>query len=233
VDKIARAGTEMILEGDVKLFEAMFSMRAMRRLKPDPVPEALVEQILRAGQAAPNGGNSQDWGVLVVTDSTVKEKVQVYYQRAYDELVAKHYAERLAQMPDGPDRNKLARQIAAVAHLTHHLREVPVWLVACLRVGAQGANPMSGASIYPAVQNMLLAARALGLGSTLTTRHMVYGTEVDAILGLPEGVKSFAILPIGYPEGRFGPVSRQPLDKFAHREAWGQPFTTLPGKSSN
>jgi nitroreductase len=85
---------------------------------------------------------------------------------------------------------------------------------------------MSGASIYPAVQNMLLAARALGLGSTLTTRHMVYGAEVDAIFGLPEGVKSFAILPIGYPEGRFGPVSRQPLDAFAHRESWGKPFST-------
>ena len=87
---------------------------------------------------------------------------------------------------------------------------------------------MSGASIYPAVQNMLLAARALGLGSTLTTRHMVYGGEVDAIFGLPEGVKSFAILPIGYPEGRFGPVSRGPLDEFAHRESWGRPFVTPP-----
>jgi nitroreductase len=83
---------------------------------------------------------------------------------------------------------------------------------------------MSGASIYPAVQNMLLAARALGLGSTLTTRHMVHGVEVDDIFGLPADVKSFAILPIGYPEGRFGPVSRQPLDRFAYREAWGRPF---------
>ncbi len=230
ITTLIRADTEVILERDVNLFEAIFSMRAMRRLKLDPVPEALVEQILRAGQAGPNGGNSQDWGVLVVTDGTVKQKVQVYYQRAYDELVAKHYAERLAQMPDGPERDKLARQVAAVAHLTYHFHEVAVWLVACLRVGAQGANPMSGASIYPAVQNMLLAARALGLGSTLTTRHMVYGAEVDAILGLPEGVKSFAILPIGYPEGRFGPVSRHPLDKFAHRESWGRPFVTPPEK---
>ena len=73
---------------------------------------------------------------------------------------------------------------------------------------------------------MLLAARALGLGATLTTRHMVFGEEVDAIFGLPEGVKSFAILPIGYPEGRFGPVKRAPLESFAHQEKWGSPFSS-------
>jgi nitroreductase len=214
-----------MLENDAKLFETMFSTRAMRRLKPDPVPEALIEQILRAGQAAPNGGNTQEWGVLVVTDRSVKAKVQAYYQRVYDESIGKNYAERLAQLAPGPERDKLARQVAATEHLTHNVHEVPVWLVACLKVGPRGANPMSGASIYPAVQNMLLAARALGLGSTLTTRHMIYGAEVDAILGLPEGVKSFAILPIGYPEGRFGPVSRAPLETFAHRETWGRPFS--------
>ena len=86
---------------------------------------------------------------------------------------------------------------------------------------------MSGASIYPAVQNMLLAARGLGLGATLTTRHMIFGDDVDRILGLPDGVKSFAIVPLGYPVGNFGPVSRAPLETFAHNEQWGTPF--LPG----
>jgi nitroreductase len=213
-----------MLEKDANLFETMFTMRAMRRLKPDPVPEALIEQILRAGQAAPNATNAQAWGILVVTDRAVKEKVQVYYQRLYDDMLAKHYAEQLEQMAPGAERDKLERRIAATRHLTYHFHEVPVWLVACLRLGAQGASAMSGASIYPAVQNMLLAARALGLGSTLTNRHMVYGDEVDAIFGLPEGVKSYAILPIGYPEGKFGPVARAPLETFAHRERWGQPF---------
>jgi nitroreductase len=221
-----------MMGSDAKLFETLFSLRAMRRLKPDPVPEALIEQILRAGQAAPNATNAQDWGVLVVTDRAVKQKVQVYYQRAYDEIIGKGYVERLAQMPEGPARDRLARQMAATEHLTRHFHDVPVWLVACLKVGAKGATPMSGASIYPAVQNMLLAARALGLGSTLTTRHMVYGPEVDAIFGLPEGVQSFAILPVGYPEGRFGPVSRGPLDRFAHRESWGRPFEASPEEPS-
>lgn len=207
------------------LFETISTMRAMRRLKADPVPDDLVEQILRAGQAAPNGGNTQEWGVLVVRDGNVKQQVQVLYQRAYDDYVGKGYTSRLASMPDGDERDRYARQVAAVEHLTHHFHKVPVWLVACLQVGPRGANAMSGASIYPAVQNMLLAARALGLGATLTTRHMVFGEEVDAIFGLPEGVKSFAILPIGFPEGRFGPVRRAPLESFAHQEKWGTPFS--------
>ena len=214
-----------MLDSDANLFETIFTMRAMRRLKPDPVPEALIEQILRAGQAAPNGSNAQNWGVLVVTDPAVKAKVQVYYQRAYDEVVGKGHNQHLAEMAPGPERDKVARRLAATEHLTHHFHEAPVWLVPCLKLGSQSANAISGASIYPAVQNMLLAARALALGSTLTCRHMLFGDEVDAIFGLPDGVKSFAILPIGYPEGQFGPVARAPLETFAHREAWGQPFS--------
>jgi nitroreductase len=210
---------------EAELFETIFSLRAMRRLKRDPVPDALIERILRAGQAAPNGGNSQAWGVLVVKDQGVKQQVQVYYQRAYDQFIGKSYASRLAAMAPGPERDKLSRQVDATLHLTQNFHEAPVWLVPCLEVGPQGANAMSGASIYPAVQNMLLAVRALGLGSVLTNRHMVFAKEVDAIFGLPETVKSFAILPIGYPEGRFGPVARAPFQSFAHLESWGRPFS--------
>jgi nitroreductase len=215
------------MDGEPGLFEIIFSMRAMRRLKPDPVADDLIEQILRAGQAAPNGGNSQDWGVLVVRDRALKEKVQVYYARVFDELIGPGYAAKLAGMAPGPEREKFARQVAATEHLTRNFHLAPVWLVACLKTGPRGPNPMSGASIYPAVQNMLLAARALGLGSTLTTRHMIRGQEVDAALGLPEGVTSFAILPIGYPAGKFGPVGRNPLETFAHRETWGTPFQAM------
>ena len=206
------------------LFEIIFSTRAMRRLKPDPVPDDLIERILRAGQAAPNGGNNQEWGVLVVKDPAVKERVQVYYQRAFDNFVLKTYEARLAATPPGEEHDKLARQLDVVARLTRDFHKVPVWLVPCLEIGPRGASAMTGASIYPAVQNMLLAARALGLGSTLTTRHMIYGEKVDAIFGLPQNVMSFAILPLGYPEGRFGPVRRAPLATFAHAETWGRPL---------
>lgn len=201
---------------DPKLFDIIFTTRAMRRLKPDPVPQELIEKILRAGQAAPNGGNSQAWGFLVVDDPDIKRRVQVYYQRAYEEFARGYYDQHMTSIPEGPEREKFERQQAAVAHLTHHFHEVPVWIVACSGGGAANA-----ASIYPAVQNMLLAARALGLGSTLTARHMRFASEVDAIFGLPEGVSSYAILPLGFPEGRFGPVRRKPLEDIVHHNRWG------------
>ena len=113
--------------------------------------------------------------------------------------------------------------MAAVEYLTDHYHEAPVWIVACLE---DGANPTrsAGASIYPAVQNMLLAARALGLGSTLTTRHITYEKEVDAAMGIPPGFHSYAILPIGYPMGRFGPVGRGPLSEVVYLDGWGKPY---------
>ena len=216
-------GANALPDDDPGLFETLFSLRAMRRLKADPVPPALIEQILRAGQAAPNGGNAQGWGFLVVKDPGVKAAVQTYYQRAYDEPVAKGYAASLAAMAPGPARDRLERQTQAVAHLTHHFHEAPVWIVACLKAGPR-PGPGAGASIYPAVQNMRLAARALGLGATLTSRHMLFAKEVDAIFGLPEGVSSFAILPIGYPVGKFGPVGRGPIEDVVYLDRWGQRY---------
>ena len=99
--------------------------------------------------------------------------------------------------------------------------------MACLEVGEGTPSRSSGASIYPAVQNMLLAARALGLGATLTTRHLNYEKEVEAILGLPPGVHSYAILPIGYPLGNFGPVGRGTLADVVYQNRWGEPYLAL------
>ena len=111
-------------------------------------------------------------------------------------------------------------------YLTEHYHEAPVWIVACIEEAAP-PNRWAGASIYPAVQNMLLAIRALGLGSTLTTRHLLYQKEAEAALGLPEGVHSYAILPIGYPMGRFGPVGRGKLADFVYQDKWGEPYAAL------
>ena len=206
---------------DPNLFDTLFNMRAMRRLKPDPVPAELVEQILLAGQAAPNGGNAQAWGFIVVEDPAIKKQIQTYYAKAYEDMVGPHYKAIIEGMDAGPARDKFTRQVAATKHLTDHYHEAPVMIVACLNVGPNGANGGSGASIYPAVQNMLLAARGLGLGATLTSRHMIFGADVDKILGLPDGIMSFAILPIGYPEGNFGPVGRGPIEDIVHKNQWG------------
>ena len=111
-------------------------------------------------------------------------------------------------------------------YLTEHYHEAPVWIVACQDDGAETPTRSAGASIYPAVQNMLLAARALGLGSTLTSRHLRHEKEVEEILGLPPGVHSYAILPIGYPMGNFGPVRRGPLADVVYQDRWGEPYIT-------
>ena len=205
------------------VFEIIHTTRAMRRLKPDPVPDELIRNILLAGQAAASGGNTQRWRFLVLKDPEVKKKVQVYYKKAFDEVVGPRYAS--SAPPPGSDAAKYSRQHRAVEYLTDHYHEAPVWIVACLEDGAvSGPGRSAGASIYPAVQNMLLAARALGLGSTLTTRHINYEKEVDAAMGIPSGFRSYAILPIGYPMGRFGPVGRGPLAEVVYLDGWGKPY---------
>lgn len=204
------------------VFDIIQTTRAMRRLKPDPVPDDLIRKILEAGVAAANGGNYQRWRFMVVKDIAVKKAVQVWYKKAFDEVVGPRYAS--SPPPPGVSKEKYARQHHAVEHLTEHFHEAPVWIVACLDEGKNTPTRTSGASIYPAVQNMLLAARALGLGSTLTTRHLLYAKEAEAALGLPEGVHSYAILPIGWPMGKFGPVGRTNLEDVVFSERWGQPY---------
>lgn len=204
------------------LFDILRTTRAMRRIKPDPIPEALVRRVLEAGIGAPSGGNYQRWRFLVVTDVTVKRAVQALYKRAYDEVIGPRYA--TSAPPPGVTAEKYARQHHAVEYLTDHFHKAPVWIVACQEDGAATPGRTAGASIYPAVQNMLLAARALGLASTLTTRHTLFAAEADKALGLPPGVNSYAILPLGWPMGKFGPVGRAPLEQVVYRERWGEPY---------
>jgi nitroreductase len=212
---------EQAMAESTDIFDIIHTTRAIRRLKPDPVPDALIRKILEAGVCAANGANRQTWRVLIVKYRANKERVQHFYKRAFDEVVGPRY--RSSAPPPGVTAERYARQHAAVEYLTDHFHEAPVWIVACLEEGTATPTRSSGASIYPAVQNMLLAARALGLGATLTTRHLQYEAEVEAALGLPPGVHSYAILPIGYPLGRFGPVGRGPLSAIVYEDRWGNP----------
>lgn len=211
-----------------ELFAIIETTRAMRRLKADPVPDDLIVRILSAGQSAASGGNTQRWRFLVIKDPETKKRVAVCYKRAFDEVVGPRY--RTSTPPPGVSAERYRRQHAAVEYLTDHFAEAPVWIVACLE---DGPNPTrsSGSSIYPAVQNMLLAARALGLGATLTTRHLLYEKESEEALGIPAGFHSYAILPIGYPMGRFGPVGRGPLADVVYLDHWGEPYPALAARS--
>ncbi len=214
----------MVIGTDV--FEIMQTTRAMRRLKPDPVPEEMIRKILEAGTSAANGANTQRWRFMVVKDTEIKKAVQVFYKRALDEVVGPRY--EASAPPPGVTKERYQRQHAAVVYLTEHFHEAPVWIVACLEHGEVGPNLATSApSIYPAVQNMLLAARALGLGATLTTRHLMYKEESEAALGLPPGVDSYAIIPIGYPMGNFGPVGRGPLSDIVYLDRWGEAYPNL------
>jgi nitroreductase len=196
------------------LFEIMRTTRSMRRLKPDPIPDALLAQVLEAGTCAANGGNMQSWRFLVIRDPAIKAAASVFYRKAWHEVVGPRY--RSGGPAPGTTPERFARMLAAAEHLADHLHEAPVWIVPCL-LGPRG----SGASIFPAVQNMLLAARALGLGSTLTTLYLIHEKDAEAAMGLPEDVHSYAILPLGYPLGKFGPVRRAPLADVVYLDKWG------------
>jgi len=209
---------------EISLFDAMKTMRAMRRLRPDPVPDELIRKIIEAGLCAPSGGDVQHWRFIVVKDPEIKKQIQLRYKRALDQLLPRY---QTAPPPPGKTEGQKQRMLNAVVHLTEHFHEAPVLIVCCLvndMAKAIGLAKMSGASIYPAVQNMLLAARGLGLGSTLTTRHLLLEKEVNEALGLPDNAETFAILPIGYPAGKFGPVSRQPLTAVTFQDRWGNKY---------
>ena len=136
------------------LFEIIRTTRSMRRLKPDPVPNELIRKILEAGVCAPSGGNMQRWRFLVIRDPKIKETVGALYKRAWDEQVAPRY--RSGEPAPGTSRERFERMLAAAEYLANHIHEAPVWIVPCLEGGTPTRT--SGSSIYPAVQNMLLAA---------------------------------------------------------------------------
>jgi Nitroreductase family len=144
------------------------------------------------------------------------------YKRAWNEHIAPRY--RAGESAPGMSRERFLRLLDAAEYLAAHIHEAPVWIVPCLEGGTPTRT--SGSSIYPVVQNMLLAARALGLGATLTTLYLQFEKEAEAALGLPPGVHSYALLPIGYPMGRFGPVRRVALADVAYEG--GQPYGAAP-----
>ena len=206
------------------IFEVMYSTRSMRRLKPDPIPDEVLYKILDAGIRAPSGGNTQHWRFVVVKDSQVKQQVQQIYQKGWNEVQAMY---RGRTVPDHMGEDKFRRLLDAAAYLAEHLAEVPVLLFACLKERPMPAQlaaklaRLSGSSIYPAVQNILLACRALGLGATLTTVCSLREEELKPILHLPEDISTYALLPIGYPRGKFGPVRRMAVEEVTYVDRWG------------
>lgn len=192
---------------DITLGDAIYSLRAIRRLKPDPVSDSDLATILDAARQAPNGGNRQRWHFLVLRDAEVKTKFGALYREAW---WAKRNDGGYFKPEDLPDHYKSAMGLA------ESIGESPVIVLVC------ATEPGFAESVIPATQNMLLAARALGIGGTISTLHPSVTERVAELLKLPEGVTVVYNIPLGYPKGRFGPVSRKPLNEIVSVDTWGQ-----------
>ncbi len=195
----------------IDLFEAIRTQRAIRYFKPDPVPDELITRLLEAAIKAPSGGARQTWSFIVIRDLEARRKIgELYRQGASFEI-----------RPDmSPQQQRVYR---AAQYLEDHIDEVPAFILACIQRDSAPGAVISGSSIYPAVQNILLAARGLGLGSVLTTRQKRFEDDIKQMLGIPEDVETVALLPIGFPvEGEgYGPTRRRPLEDVAFDDRWG------------
>jgi len=208
---------------DPGIFDVIYSTRAMRRLKPDPVPEDLLLRLIDAAHQAPSGSNAQNGRWLVVRDPEQKQRIAALNKEAV--LVYAGPAGTRAPAMPHQDPAKRERQRAAVLWQADNLHEVPAIVFACLELGAgRGDSFMAGAgaggSIWPGVQNLLLAARALGLGAAPTTLGLRDRAAIKAILNLPETIEPFCLIPVGYPQGRFGPVTRRPVEEVMRWDRW-------------
>ncbi|MGE0487428.1 MAG: nitroreductase family protein [Gammaproteobacteria bacterium] len=205
------------------LFETMYSLRAMRRLKPDPVPLDLVERVLDAGIRAPSGQNSQPWAFLVLSAADDK----AYFGERYDYWIKERFG---AALLADDSSTVQGRTVNAARHLAEHMHEAPVillvlgrrdWPFAVPPEARVGRAPPSYGSVYPCVQNILLAARGLGLGASLTTMHQMFEDDLHDHFGIPLDYGVVAVIPIGWPQGRFGPVQREPIEHKTHYGRWG------------
>ena len=192
------------------IYEALYTTRAMRRLKPDPIPLDVQARILDAAIRAPHTG--EQWRFLLVDDAEVKTRLAVLYRQASEQMEAA-FGIKLAELmkSDAPE----GRAARSATYLTRHFEEVPLLLIGFTRMG--------GAAIYPALWSAMLAARAEGVGSTMTTILGAYfQDEACAILGVPkeEGWTMHGVIPMGYPKGRWGLAVRRPVDEVAARNSW-------------
>jgi nitroreductase len=203
------------------LYEALYTTRAMRRVRPDPLPAGVQARILDAAIRAPSGGNAQNWRFLLVDDPGVKARLGPLYRDAVAQLWQSVYAGRLEQAraaPADPVSASTLRMVASTQHLADHFEDVPLFLLAFCR------NDSSGGSIFPAVWSAQLAARAQGVGTALTTVLGVFhGSEAMEILGVPpgKGWELACCVSFGYPTGRWGVAPRRPVHEVAFRNSWG------------
>jgi nitroreductase len=212
----------------IDLYEAASTTRAVRRLRPDPIPDDVLRRVLRAASWAPSGGNLQPWHVIAVRDPALKKALAALYREEWSDYAAKRRA-LIAPLPEAL-RDSTERVLRSGDHLAEHMGEAPVLNVFCFHperlhitdTDLGRPSVVGGASLYPAVQNLLLACRAEGLGCVLTTLLCEREAEVRALLEIPEPWATCALVPIGWPVGGgHGPVSRRPVEQVAFSDRFG------------
>lgn len=201
------------------LVEAMETQRAVRKVLPDEVDDAIVLRCIELALKAPTGSNGQNWEFIVVKDPEIKAEFAAQYRRAW-----RLYGSLGHRLARGDETMK--KVLGAVQWQVDNFEQIPVLVVPCL-VGPQRFYPGSLArsshygSIYPSVQNLLLAARAMGLGASLITLPLWSGYKARKILNLPATVQPCCIVPMGWPRGRYGPTTRKPVSKVVHLDSYG------------
>ena len=199
----------------MSLGEAMFTQRAIRRLKPDPIPDDVLEDIMQATIRAPNGGNTQQWHFIVVKDADLRRQLGELYHEAW-------WAKRRDAGINGPeDLPPGKNSMRSAMRLANEIGDAPVMVLVC----ATAKGPTAYASVVPSAQNMLLAARAFGIGGTIATLHPVVDDRVNKLFGVPETAQVVYCMPLGYPRGEFGPVTRRPLSEVCGVDHWEKPIS--------
>jgi nitroreductase len=205
------------------VYEALYTTRAMRRVKPDPIPDDVQARILDAAIRAPSGGNMQNWKFMLVDDPGIKKQIAPLYQESLAMLWVTFYKDALDKAratPDDPESDQFLRIQRSAQYLADHFEEYPLLFFSFVQF-----DP-SGGSIFPATWSAMLAARAEGVGSALTTIScVVKGAEQLEILGVPkdEGWVCSSLVTMGYPTGKWGVAPRRPASDVTYRNGWGKP----------
>ncbi len=215
----------------VDVYEAMSTLRAVRRLKPDPIPDDVLKRVLQAAAWAPTGGNVQPFRIIAVSDRELLATIGEWYASEWADYTRSH-REALPDMP-AEARSSTEKMLKAGDWLASHFASLPVLLVFCFNyrnmaitdAGLDRPSVVGGGSVYTAVQNTMLACRAEGLGCVLTTLLCHREDELTDLLGIPAPWGTCAHVPIGYPVLRgHGPISRRPIEKLVYADRWESPF---------
>lgn len=215
---------------EMGIYETMRTLRAVRRLRPDPIPGEVLNRVLEAATWAPTGGNQQPWRIVVVKDRTRKESLGKLYAARWA-VFAKIYRDAIRPDATPDSRKRIERTIDAGDYLASHFGETPVIAVFCFNPNnmaitdakQERVSVVGGGSVYTAVENLLLACRAEGLGCVLTTLLCEREPEVRRLLEIPDPWYTAAAIPIGYPVGRgHGPLIRKPIEQLAYLDSWGK-----------